>query len=629
MKAKYVLVLVTAVTFFFVPRTIFGQTPNLGSAANFVLFSPVGAIGNTAISQITGNIGTNSGAITGFGNVDGVTHNADATTAQAAIDLQAAWHYLANLTPTLVHGPVLGGGEILFAGVDTIAAAGSIVGSLTLDAQGNPNAVFVIKTGGALTTAALATVNLINGAVACNVYWVAEGAISMATYTVMRGTLIAHNGAIDMGAGGTIEGRALSTTGAVSVYGTLAYLPLGCSIPVLTGPVAPNLATVACYTVFSSNGTVSNSATTYVTGDVGTNVDSTTGYNPMTTIGTVHPRPDLSTAQAAIDLQNVYTYLDTLKYNIQLMFPAQFGNSLILTPHIYWLNAATVFTDTLFLNAEGNPDAVFVFQINGALTTSAYSMVSLINGAQAKNVYWEVQGAVTINSNSNFSGTIVSNDGAIVLSTGDTLAGRALTTTGSVNSTLIIANNAYGGYCSNILPVNLLSFSANCSNRYEELKWSTTTETDNKYFTVERSADGKGWQSVGSVQGAGNSAVSRAYSFSDNTPNPSIAYYRLMLTDFAGNESYSSVVNAGNCEAIAGDNLVLYPNPSSGKFEILFTGDKSQVYSTEIYNSVGERVCMFNGFKSAFDLYNQASGVYFIQLHLQSKNLNQEVVVQK
>jgi hypothetical protein len=102
-----------------------------------------------------------------------------------------------------------------------------------------------------------------------------------------------------------------------------------------------------------------------------------------------------------------------------------------------------------------------------------------------------------------------------------------------------------------------------------------------------------------------------------------------MLTDFDGNESYSGVANAGSCGTIGGDNLVLYPNPSSGKFEILFTGDKSQVYSTEIYNSVGERVCMFTGFKSAFDLYNQASGVYFIQLHLQSKNLNQEVVVQK
>ncbi|HMH34333.1 MAG TPA: ice-binding family protein, partial [Puia sp.] len=154
----------------------------------------------------------------------------------------AAWSYLANLAPTSAHGPVLGGGETLFAGVDTLAAAGSIVGVLNLDAQGNPNAVFIIKTGGALTTAASATVNLINGAVACNVFWVAEGAISMATMTVMKGTLISHNGAVDMGAGGIIEGRLLSTAGAVSIYGTHADMPLGCGRPILTGPVAPNLA---------------------------------------------------------------------------------------------------------------------------------------------------------------------------------------------------------------------------------------------------------------------------------------------------------------------------------------------------------------------------------------------------
>ena len=95
--------------------------------------------------------------------------------------------------------------------------------------------MFIIKTGGALTTAAGATVNLINGAVACNVFWVAEGAISMAASTTMRGTLIANNGAIDMGAGGILEGRELSTTGAVSVYGTIAILRWDAVRPSLRG----------------------------------------------------------------------------------------------------------------------------------------------------------------------------------------------------------------------------------------------------------------------------------------------------------------------------------------------------------------------------------------------------------
>src|ERR1700722_5970999 len=154
MKSKLVLTILVSVSLVSSPDVTLAQTPNLGTAANFALFSSVGAVGNTGISQITGNVGTNSGPITGFGNVNGVMHIADAATAQAVTDLQAAWLYLTTLTPTAVIGPVLGSGQTLFAGVYAGAAATSVVGALTFDAQGNPNAVFVITTGGALTTAA-------------------------------------------------------------------------------------------------------------------------------------------------------------------------------------------------------------------------------------------------------------------------------------------------------------------------------------------------------------------------------------------------------------------------------------------------------------------------------------------
>src|SRR3984893_2462405 len=209
MKNKFILTIVTIITLLSFPNINLGQAPNLGTAANFVLFSSVGAVVNKGISQLTGNVGTNSGAVTGFGNVNGVMHNADAATTQAAADLQVAWKYLDTLTPTSVHGPVLGGGETIFAGVDTVYAAASVVGVLTFDAQGNSNAVFIIKVGGALTTAASATVNLINGAVACNVFWITKGgAISLAASTTMRGNLLSNPGAIDLGAGCALEGRA-------------------------------------------------------------------------------------------------------------------------------------------------------------------------------------------------------------------------------------------------------------------------------------------------------------------------------------------------------------------------------------------------------------------------------------
>ena len=119
-----------------------------------------------------------------------------------------------------------------YPGVYSLAAAGSIASVLTLDAQGDQNAVFIFKVGGAFSVAASSTVNLVGGASACNVFWVAEGAISMAASTTMKGTLISHNSTAQLpsGTGGSLEGRMFSTTGAVSVYSVTAYLPTGCSV---------------------------------------------------------------------------------------------------------------------------------------------------------------------------------------------------------------------------------------------------------------------------------------------------------------------------------------------------------------------------------------------------------------
>jgi hypothetical protein len=628
MNRNFPLIILIALPLLLNPIRNFGQAPNLGTAANFVLFSTAGAIGNTGISQVTGNVGTNVGAITGFGNINGVMHNPDGTTAQAAIDLQAAWLYLANLSPTAVIGPVLGSGQVLFAGVDTIAAAGSVTGSLTFDAQGNQNAIFIIKTGGALTTAASATISLINGAMSCNVFWVAEGAISMATFTIMRGTLIAHNGAIDMGAGGTIDGRMLSTTGAVSIYGTLAFTPLGCSAPILTGPTAPLLNSVACYALFSGNGVVSNSGTTNVSGDVGTNLDSTTGFNPLLVTGTIHPYPGASTAQCSLDLQNLYAYLDTITADIILLYPAQFGNSLVLTPHTYSMTAAAVLTDTLFLNAQGDSNAIFVIQINGALTTSTNSIVDMINGAQAKNLYWVIQGAATINNNSIFCGNIICNAGAIILDNGVTLNGRALTTIGNLTTTANTINNAFDGTCST-LGIKLLSFNGVCLLQNIVLNWETPAQTNSIQFSVEKSDNGTNWRVIGSgIEGASSSHV-QSYSITDNQNTQEASYYRLSQTNPEGEITYSSVLQIQGCGSDANGSLIFYPNPSNGKFDMLFSGHSSQVISTEIFNSLGEKIYQFAGYQSKFDLSSQAPGVYFINIHFTATTVSREIVVEK
>jgi hypothetical protein len=422
------------------PVINFAQAPTLGTVADFVLFSSNGAVGNSGISHVTGNVGTNGGSSTNFGNVNGVMHDNDGASAQCSADLLFAYNQLNSTIPTFAHAPLLGNGEVLVAGVYNLPSASTLNLDLILDAQNVSGAVFIFQVQGSLSTNANAKVKLMNGAQACNIYWKVEGMVNMASGTKMRGTVIANNAAILMSVGDTLEGRALSTNGAVTVDGVLAYTPVGCGSPVLNGPAAPSLGGAACYAIFSTDGAVSNSGVTYLTGDVGSNNGSATGYNPLNVTGTIHLIPDGSTAQCAADLLVAYNYVNTLPYDIELLYPAQFGNNLVLTPHTYLMNAAVTFTDTLYLDAQGNANAVFVIQVNGAFSTSVYSKVLLINSAQAKNVYWKIEGAVTLNNYSVFNGTIICNNGALgAINTGVTLNGRALTTAGAITTTAINA----------------------------------------------------------------------------------------------------------------------------------------------------------------------------------------------
>lgn len=410
------------------------QAPALGASSNFALFSTNGAVSNTGLSHLTGNIGTNNGSSTNFGNVDGVMHDSDGFTANAAASLTVAYNQLNAAIPNFFPAPLLGNGQILTAGTYAIGQSATLNNTLTLDGGNNPNSVFIFQIQGAFSSAANAQVILTNGALACNVFWKIEGLVDLATNTSMIGTIVANNAAIILNSGVSLEGRALSTTGAVTVSGVTVTTPLGCGTPILTGPVQPPLNTVGCYAVFSGNGAVTNTGVSFLTGDVGTNVGLTTGFQAGNVNGTIHPNPDVSTAECSANLNNVYSYLNTLPVDIELLYPAAFGQQLVLTPHTYLMNAATVLNGTVILNAQGNADAVFVIKINGALSTSTYGLVVLQNSAQAKNVFWKVDGAINLNDYTNFKGTVIGNNGAVILNNGVAVEGRVLSTSGGIST---------------------------------------------------------------------------------------------------------------------------------------------------------------------------------------------------
>lgn len=219
-KGKSLFILV----FVLFPKMNFGQSPNLGAASSFVLFTAVGAFTNVGATVATGDIGTNAGAFTGFppGTINGQTHLTDSVSLQAASDADSAYSFMNAITCDTVIGVVLGNNQILSPNVYCMGAS-SLNGDLTLDAQGDPNALFIFKINGALAANSLSNVILINSASMCNVYWQVNGEFDLGDSSVFQGTVIA-NGALNLLDGSTLEGRGLSIGGAINISTMTASL---------------------------------------------------------------------------------------------------------------------------------------------------------------------------------------------------------------------------------------------------------------------------------------------------------------------------------------------------------------------------------------------------------------------
>jgi hypothetical protein len=202
---------------------------DFGTAANFIIFSGAGAVANTGVSTFTGDVGSHAGAIAGFGAptvLNGTIENENPTTLQASIDLAAACIQVQN-TPTTVtdHNVNYGNGETLLPGVYSAGAAATLTGDLILDAQGDANAVFIFKIGGAFAAAAGSSITLTNAASSDNVYWIAVGAVALGAGSTMFGTFIGYPGAVSAVGAVALDGRLYATAGAIAVDNMVGAIP--------------------------------------------------------------------------------------------------------------------------------------------------------------------------------------------------------------------------------------------------------------------------------------------------------------------------------------------------------------------------------------------------------------------
>jgi len=221
-----------------------------------------------------------------------------------------------------------------------------------------------------------------------------------------------------------------------------------CVMPGLSFAQAPALGSTSGFALFTSDGAFSNVGNaTVVTGNVGNHVGQFTAFTPGTLIGQKHVADEVSTI-AAIDVATAYS--DLFSLTCGEVIDTLLGTNQVLYPKVYCIGKASTLKGDLILDAQGDQNAVFVFKINGALSTATFSNVVLRNSASLNNVYWQIGGAFSLGDSSVFRGTIIA-DGALNLLEGSILLGRGLSKAGAIslhNNVVTLVNNGTTGFTS-------------------------------------------------------------------------------------------------------------------------------------------------------------------------------------
>jgi hypothetical protein len=184
-----------------------------------------------------------------------------------------------------------------------------------------------------------------------------------------------------------------------------------------------------------------------------------------------------------------------------------------------------------------------------------------------------------------------------------------------------------------ILPVELLSFGAVAlENQQVKVTWSTASEENNAYFTVERSIDGKMWSAIGIVPGVGNSNQIESYEFIDEKPVFGRQFYRITQTDIDGKSQTFRVVGVTlTAAALEANSYKIYPNPSSGQVKVFSENANLEQAEVTIINQQGQEMMRFqdvNGRLFEVDLSHLPKGLYLIRIKNNHQLVSKKLILQ-
>jgi hypothetical protein len=177
------------------------------------------------------------------------------------------------------------------------------------------------------------------------------------------------------------------------------------------------------------------------------------------------------------------------------------------------------------------------------------------------------------------------------------------------------------------LPVNLIAFEAKQKKDIVIVSWTTASEINNDFFSVERGLNGNDWTEIRKVKGAGNSSVTRFYQYRDEHPAQDISYYRLKQTDYDGSFTYSEIrqVHMKN-----GNDIFVFPNPARTELTIMSSEKITEVSLASLFNMEGEKVSAPIIIKQGEVLLNVsalARGLYFLVMEEDGAVVKREKII--
>ncbi|MCC6691055.1 MAG: T9SS type A sorting domain-containing protein [Bacteroidia bacterium] len=203
------------------------------------------------------------------------------------------------------------------------------------------------------------------------------------------------------------------------------------------------------------------------------------------------------------------------------------------------------------------------------------------------------------------------------------------------HSNMRLANISRAQCISIVLPIELLTFIAYPVDKIVNIVWTTQTEINNDYFTVERSADALNFEPIATVKGAGNSSVQLSYSTADEKPLNGISYYRLKQTDFDGQFSHSKIVSVKFNSSASSFVIFTNPVPAGETPRLIFSSKETKNILVLVYDDNGREVYSKisvlqkgDGQVIAIDPSKTLSpGVYFISASSDNSLYRQKLII--